>query len=675
MKVVKVALPVQINSLFDYLPGEFSPAKGSRVVVSFRRKNIVGVVIKTNCDSSLPKSKLKNINMCLDEIPLLSDFYLEFISWVSDYYHEPLGQVIAAALPSCLRKIDDISPMTDTCFRLAVNVKSKGLSKKQACLYHFMVNKCCSVSYWWLLTEGFRDKTISSLIQRGILVASDKTEDTIVSKQQILPSKVELNEEQKNAVHRVTNNYNYSTFLLDGVTGSGKTQVYLEIIADVLVSGRQVLVLLPEIGLTPQTLKRFRAKFDVKIVVIHSKLTELERHAAWMLANSGEADLVIGTRSAIFTPMPKLGLIVVDEEHDNSFKQQSGLRYSARDCAIMRAKRSDINIVLGSATPSLESYYNVNQSRYEYLKLSQRAGGATMPKIKIVDLRGRRLQFALAEQSLQAIKKHTQMGNQVLLFLNRRGFCPVIFCHDCGWTAKCTRCDTNYTYHKDKHKLICHLCNSQKSLCKKCPSCDSEKLHEVGIGTEKLALGMQELFPECNVSRIDRDTTGGQNTFDEAMDSAYSGTNQILVGTQMLAKGHHLPKLTLVVVVDSDGALHSSDFRAVERLVQTVVQVSGRAGRESLAGEVIIQTHFPENKFLQCVTGHNYTEFVKLSLHDRSQASLPPYGVLALLSAEALFEKQALEFLTSLKFSIPQLNLAGVSLVGPMLAAQQKKVG
>jgi primosomal protein N' (replication factor Y) (superfamily II helicase) len=674
LRTIKVAIPVHVNGLFDYLPGVEIPSIGSRVLVPFGRRSLVGIVIDNNSQSNLQRSKLKEIVACMDKSPILTGKDVDCVVWASSYYHEPIGLVAATFVPSLLRQADSAGKVEVKHYALNKDASCKGLSKKQQELYKLLANKKQAISYWDILSSGFRDKTVSALVAANIIEPVVNTACCDLSSK-ILPSKVDLNLEQRAAVENILESNNYSTFLLEGITGSGKTQVYLETIAAAIAAGGQALVLLPEIGLTPQTLRRFQDKFDLKIAVIHSRLTEIERLSAWMQAYTGEARLVIGTRSAVFTPMPDLKIIVVDEEHDLSFKQQSGFRYSARDIAVVRAKTLDIKIILGSATPALESYNNVAVGRYKSLQLTHRAGGANLPDISLIDMRGKKLKYGLSENLIKAIERHIKNECQVLLFLNRRGYSPVLFCHNCGWSAECKRCDSNYTYYKDKNSLSCHRCNSRRSAPSQCGKCNSDSLCDVGVGTEKLEAGLKEIFPEVQITRVDRDVVSASNPLEVVLDDAYQGKSQILVGTQMLAKGHHLPKLTLVAVIDADGALYSSDFRATEKLMQTVVQVAGRSGREDIKGEVMIQTHLPDNRFLQSALHEGYSKYVTLALAERAQASLPPYASLALLNAEAMDAGLPIDFLAMVREKASAYISPGIAVLGPMAAALPKKSG
>lgn len=674
MRTIKVAIPVHVNGLFDYLPGADIPSIGSRVLVPFGRRKLVGLVVDNDSQSNLQSAKLKEIIDCMDISPILSEKDIDCLMWASSYYHEPIGVVATTFMPSLLRQADSKGKLDRSYYGLNKDAICKGLSKKQQELYEIFDQHKKGISYWDILSLGFRDKTVSALVAAKIIIPISSIACCDLSSK-IIPSNVDLNVEQKVAVENILESDGYSTFLLEGITGSGKTQVYLETIAATIAAGGQALVLLPEIGLTPQTLRRFQNKFDLKIAVLHSRLTEIERLSAWVQAYTGEARLVIGTRSAVFTPMPNLKIIVVDEEHDLSFKQQSGFRYSARDIAVVRAKMLDIKVVLGSATPALESYNNVALGRYKCLKLKNRAGGANLPDISLIDMRGKKLKYGLSEKLIKAIDRHIKDECQVLLFLNRRGFSPVLFCHNCGWSAECGRCDSNYTYYKDKNIISCHRCGSQRRAPSQCGKCNSDTLIDVGVGTEKLESGLRELFPEVQITRVDRDVISANNPLEVVLEDAYEGKSQILVGTQMLAKGHHLPKLTLVAVIDADGALYSSDFRATEKLMQTVVQVSGRSGREDIKGEVMIQTHLPDNRFLQCALHEGYSKYVTLALAERAQASLPPYASLALLNAEALDSRMPVDFLAQVRERSSEYISPGVTILGPMAAVLPKKSG
>lgn len=674
-KLIKVGLPVHINELFDYLLTDIIPPLGARVVVPFGKRTLVGVVLDFADESQLPVAKLKTVLSCLDREALISSIDIKLVFWASNYYHEPIGIVVSNLFPVYLRANNNIDAVANNYYMIddASGVKRLKKSPQQDNLYAFISQFQQGVSHWQLLYNGYKDSSINALLQKKHIKKVSFLKDYRGNK--CKPSAITLNVEQNTAIAAIDAVQNHQVFLLEGITGSGKTQVYLEVIAKVLAAGKQALVMLPEIGLTPQILQCFKARFDVNIVALHSKLSEVARFAAWMQVVSGEARLVIGTRLSVFTPIPDLGIIIIDEEHDASFKQQTGFRYSARDLAIVKAKMSDVRVVLGTATPSLESYYNAEKERYSRLKLLNRAGGANLPKVSLVDMRNKKLAHGLSPAVITAIGRHLAQDCQVLLFLNRRGYSPVVLCHSCGWSAKCPRCETNYTYHKGRNMLYCHSCEAQKQALKRCVDCDSEEILQVGLGTERLEEGLLELFPDTLITRVDRDMVSRKVGVGELLQSAYTGKSQILVGTQMLAKGHHLPKLTLVAIIDADGALYSSDFRAIERLMQTIVQVAGRSGRAEIAGEVLIQTHFPDNHFLQCVVSSGYPSFIQSALAERAKSSMPPYAALALLTVEALELKVALDFLAEIRSKSDSFIFAGVQMLGPMTAAIPKRSG
>ena len=666
--LIQVAVAVRMHSLLDYQVDKSLPPIGGRVVVPFGKRQIVGIVMAHIAVSTLPTGKIKCITRVIDHQPILSATDCAFIQWASQYYHEPIGLVASAFLPSALRQVDS-NALTPRFYRLDPSISVKGLSSRQKALYALLEKG--SISHWGLLHAGFREATIQALIQSGCVQTSAEISKATLSNTPDTP--LILNTAQQCAVDKIRQSIGFAAFLLDGVTGSGKTQVYIEAISAVIAAGKQALVLLPEIGLTPQTVARFQSYCGHQVAVMHSRLSDVERTTAWMLAHTGEAPLVIGTRSALFASIPRLGIMVVDEEHDSSFKQQSGFRYSARDLAVIRAKKVDIPVVLGSATPALESIYNAKMGRYTHLVLSERAGGAVMPKVELVDLRGQSLEHGLAPRVIRAIGNHLAKQQQVLLFLNRRGYAPVWLCHSCGWSASCTRCDSHFTYYKDKQILRCHKCQAQKKVPVVCEKCGGETLCDVGMGTEKLADGLASLFPDVPITRVDRDSISAAEPLEKVLASAYAGVPQILVGTQMLAKGHHLPDISLVVILDADGALYSSDFRATEKMLQTVVQVAGRSGREAVVGSVLVQTHLPDNQYLQCATQSDYHRFSALAMTDRSQASMPPFASLALLHAEALVLDKALQFLQMVCQEVP--SIPGVTLLGPMRAILPKKSG
>jgi primosomal protein N' (replication factor Y) len=463
--------------------------------------------------------------------------------------------------------------------------------------------------------------------------------------------------------------------LLEGVTGSGKTEVYLTLIEAVLDRGEQVLVLVPEIGLTPQLVDRFRRRLGVPLAVLHSGLSDRERLAAWQQARSGTAPIVIGTRSAIFTPLQRPGLLIVDEEHDASLKQQDGFRYSARDLAVWRARYLDVPVILGSATPSLESLYNVEQQRYTRLELPERTGSADLPAVEILNIRDQPLEHGLSMALMQRMRAHLDAAGQVLLFLNRRGFAPTLMCYDCDWVAECRRCDARMTWHQQDNRLHCHHCGSQRPVDTVCPACGGSELHPMGQGTERVEQALAEHFPDVERLRIDRDTTRRKGELKRLLARAQSGEARLLLGTQMLAKGHHFPNVTLVGILDADHGLFSTDFRASERMAQLIVQVAGRAGRHDRPGTVVIQTRHPDHPLLQLLARQGYPAFARAALAERKAAALPPLTAIALLRAEASTAGTAMQFLEQAHRVLASIGLEGVEVWGPVPATMERRGG
>ncbi|MCF7982699.1 MAG: primosomal protein N', partial [Pseudomonadales bacterium] len=461
--------------------------------------------------------------------------------------------------------------------------------------------------------------------------------------------------------------------------GSGKTEVYLQLIEKVLALGCSALVLVPEIGLTPQTVSRFKQRFNIPITLLHSGLSDQQRAHDWLHTAQEAKGIIIGTRSSVFTPIHQLGIIIVDEEHDLSFKQQDGLRYSARDVAVMRAHQENIPVILGSATPSLESLYNVQNNRYHHLHLPERAGNASLPSIELIDIRSRPLQDGFSQPLISAISEQLANGNQVLVFLNRRGFSPILICHECGWMAKCQRCDARLTLHLHPYQLHCHHCSAQKPVPKQCPECSHTELNPIGVGTERSEQALSALFPKTDILRIDRDTTRTKSAMQNLTDQIKVGVPCILVGTQMLAKGHHFPNVTLVAILEADAGFFSADFRSLERMGQLIIQVSGRAGRANKRGKVLIQTHHADHPLLNQLITQGYPAFARHILVERQQTGLPPYSHAVLIKAEAVKEQAPFEFLNLVQEITEQLittyQLTNIELFGPIPAVMYKRSG
>jgi primosomal protein N' (replication factor Y) (superfamily II helicase) len=483
----------------------------------------------------------------------------------------------------------------------------------------------------------------------------------------------ELTSDQHDVLDRIRRSgEGYATWLLHGVTGSGKTEVYLRLMESRLQTGLQTLMLVPEIGLTPQLVARLRGRFGDSLAVMHSGLNEKQRFEAWVRVRSGEAAIAVGTRSAVFAPLSRPGLIVVDEEHDPSYKQQQGFRYSARDLAVLRASRLKIPVLLASATPSLESWHHARSGRYRKLEMPNRVGSAGKPHLKVLDMNRHAARQGLSTPLITAMQKHLGEGHQILLFLNRRGFAPVLFCPQCRSTEQCPRCDANLTIHARAGRLRCHHCGTEKSLSWACVQCGNERL-AVGAGTQRVAEEIEALFPDARIARLDRDVTARRGALDAVLDDVHRGRTNILIGTQMLTKGHDFPNVTLVGVLNADQGLFGTDFRSDERLAQTILQVAGRAGRAEFNGEVLIQTHYPDHPLLISLLQQDYDTFAELALAERREAGWPPFAHLALWRAEAARRESAFAFLDRLKRTLEHYAGRRVQVMGPAPATIERR--
>ena len=685
--VLRVAVAVPMRRRFDYRPplsgmpiSAFVP--GVRVKVSFgSRVNGVAMVLALCDEESRSATELKPVSALLDSDPLITEPDLALLCWASDYYAHPIGEVIFSALPSLLRRGEPaerrgVEHWRMTCQGALQEPERLKRAPRQAALLRLLtehpeglsVTRINDVQAGWRPSmRKLAEKGWVQREERPALLMPDSGERSVA------PS---LNAEQRAALDSLGKGLGkFGVSLLDGVTGSGKTEVYLGLIAQVLARGEQALVLVPEIGLTPQLLERFRSRFAVPIAVLHSGLSDRERLDAWLAARDGDAAIVIGTRSAVFTPLARLGVIILDEEHDASFKQQDGFRYSARDVAVKRAHLEAIPVLLGSATPSLETLHNARQGRYSSLVLRKRAGNASQPDVAVLDVRKQPMNHGLSSALVNAMRRHIDAGGQVLLFLNRRGYAPTLLCHDCGWVAKCRRCDAHMTLFAGQKRLRCHHCGSERPADPACPDCASSALSPVGAGTERLEEALQDLFPDTGIVRIDRDTTRRKGAMQTLLDSVHAGHARILVGTQMLAKGHHFPDVTLVGMVDVDQGLFSADFRATERMAQLITQVAGRAGRAEKPGQVLIQTHHPDHPLLQLLLREGYGAFARAALEERQQANLPPFSYLALLRAEAVDADLPLRFLRQARELAEAMQMRGVQLLGPIPAPMERRAG
>ncbi len=652
----RVAVPVPLSRHFDYLPPldhTTTPTAGTRVLLPFGRGQRVGIFLELSSSTDVPLDKLKHITAVLDDEPCFDAPMLQLLQWAARYYVYPLGEVLGQATPTALREPEQKMARWVKAWRLtdAGRQAPTGATSRapvQTRLREQLRSTDCSDAL--ALAEcgkSWRD-AIKKLSEKGWVEETQLPAPPPLhseASEQPLP----LNDEQASAVEEIASSFaQFQAFLVDGVTGSGKTEVYLHLVQRCLEKGQQVLVLVPEIGLTPQLMARFNNRFSVPVVALHSGLADGARLQHWQWAQRGEARIIIGTRSAVFTPLPALGLIIVDEEHDSSFKQQDSFRYHGRDLALVRARAAKIPIVMGTATPSLETLNNAREGKYTHLKLRHRAGGASPPTIELLDIRRSQLHEGLSQRLLDAMQEPLSKGQQVLIFLNRRGFAPVLMCESCGEACDCRRCDAHMTWHRSDGQLHCHHCGGQRPLPHVCEHCQEPTLNQVGQGTQRIEDELRSQFPKHRVLRVDRDNTQRKGALEESLEKAHAGEADILVGTQMLAKGHHFPKVTLVGVLDMDGGLYRVDFRAAEVMGQTLVQVAGRAGRERDKGKVVIQTRLPDNPLLHTLIQGGYTPFADALLQDRRISLWPPYVRLAIVRAESTAPGAGLQLLESI---------------------------
>ena len=684
-EIIRVALDTPLRRTFDYLRDADSPAgmAGQRVRVPFGRREKIGFIVSIENQSEIDNAKLKRISSYIDHQPTFDPALLTLLRWAADYYHHPLGEVIATALPKLLR---EGAPLQERSFVWAITTAGRraleaGEGKRapqQRALLERLARDEAGVPEDELADwPRWRDHA-RSLREREWAERREREHASALPPVQpdgLATGVPEPTPDQQAALDTIiaSGDTGYRAWLLQGITGSGKTEVYLRLAERQLRAGRRVLILVPEIGLTPQLVGRFAKRFaGIPLAVLHSGLTDTQRLEAWRRSHDGSARLVLGTRSAVFAPIPDLGMIVVDEEHDASFKQQEGgFRYSARDLALVRAQQLDIPIVLGSATPSLESLHNVTLGRFHHLSLPRRAGNAQPPTLKLIDLRAEHVHAGLSTTAATTIEKHLADQGQVLVYINRRGYAPMLACTACGWVAPCLSCDAKLTVYRHAARLRCHHCGADRELPRQCPQC-GYAVKTVGQGTERIEESLAETFQGIGIARLDRDVVRRQDELEAVVSRITSGDARILVGTQMIAKGHDFPDVTLVVVLNADQGLFSTDFRAAERLAQTIVQVAGRAGRGDRRGEVLIQTEYPEHPLLRGLLEGGYEAFASAALAERESAAWPPFARLAALRASALQADWATDFLAAARRAAPKAN---VRLLGPAPAAMAKRAG
>jgi primosomal protein N' (replication factor Y) len=665
MSIIRVVLDVPLDILFDYIaPGVTKQHIGARVQVPFGRRLVTGVIVEVTSSSCVSEGKLKSAICIFSDVPPLPKALLDLFKFCSDYYHYPLGEVVMNGLPTRLRSTKPFVQKYQVASQFRITKKGhvadiasiSGRSFLKHRLFTLLKeSEVINVREIKQLSPG-APKVLKEFMKLGWVeeVLSTFTPPPETSLEFALTT------EQEGAVNDIVAEANqFNTWLLHGITGSGKTEVYLRLVALQLLKGRQTLVLIPEISLTPQLEVVFRARFPTTpIISLHSGLNTSERANGWLQALQGKAQIILGTRLAVFTPIPNLGLIIVDEEQDNSFKQQSGLCYSARDVAIFRAKYTNIPIILGSATPSLESYYNAINRRYRMLRLSSRAADkAVLPNVRCIDTRAVKVREGLSEPLIAALEKNLALNQQSLIFINRRGFAPVLMCKSCAWTATCARCTSRLVVHLQEKKLRCHYCGYKESISSVCPKCGSQDIAPFGHGTQRVEAALVARFPDAKILRIDRDSTRRKDAWKEILEDIYEQRVDILVGTQILAKGHNFPNLGLVGILNSDASLYSTDFRAAEYLFSQLMQVAGRAGRANIKGKVLIQTKFPGHPLYHALQRHNYEALAQTLLTERKVASFPPFAYQALLRAEAPQLAIALDFLASAAMSRPEGNV------------------
>lgn len=680
LSIIQVALPVPLYRHFDYQSPQPLPPIGSRVFVPFGKQQLLGVVVGHTQESEFDCAKLKIISRQLDAESLFNPTLWKLLLWSADYYRHPLGEVLHHALPVLLRQGEPAERKPIPCWQLNnhTEITESKLKRAPRQLQALELLRDGPLLAAELREQGIDTPVLKQLAAKDLILPFDlhlqarEWLDHLLLHENDAPY---LNTEQAAVLAAINHAHDQRPFLLEGVTGSGKTEVYLQLLRTVLMQGKQALVLVPEIGLTPQLLRRFRRRFHAPILTLHSGMNDRERLDTWLACKAGEAAILIGTRSAIFTPFKQLGLIIVDEEHDTSFKQQEGFRYHGRDLAIMRAQLEQVPIVLGSATPSLESLQNAMQGRYHHLQMTQRAGGAKAAQQHLLDVKNLPLQAGIAPQLLLLMDEQLAAGNQVMLFLNRRGYAPALLCHDCGWVAACPHCDAYYTWHQQDRRLHCHHCDHIRPVPTQCPECHSHNLVSSGVGTEQLAQFLEQRFPAYKTIRIDRDNTRRKGELESHLSAIRRHEYQILLGTQMLAKGHHFPDVTLVGILDVDGALFASDFRATERLAQLYVQVAGRAGRASKPGMVVLQSHHPEHLLLQDLLNNGYPHFARTCLQERQALSLPPFSYQAVLRADAPNREPVEHFMQRVAAICQHYGAPDLSLLGPLTPVMERRAG
>ena len=684
--LIDVLVPIPLLKRFSYkLPEEFKKKKlerGVRIKIPFGNRLLVGIFWNYSDPSRNNRSSYKFIKEVIDETSLLEKKLLNLAEWASRYYHYPLGEVITYFFPPSLRKGKKAKFKESTFWQVTekgdfIDLSGLGRAPNQRKGLELLREKG-DLSQHLLKAFGVSRVSLNNLHNKGLVKKLSQEQFPVYSPEIQYSYKKLLTSEQKEAVKTISGaKGDNKIFLLNGVTGSGKTEVYLRCIKELVQKGKQALVLIPEIGLAPQAENRFKELFGDRVASFHSAKNERERLDVWLGAQKGLYDIVIGTRSSVFIPMKKLGMIIVDEEHDVSFKQSDRFRYSARDVALYRAKLYKVPVLLASATPSIESMQNALKGKYKLLNLKERATGADLPTFFPLDLKGKLLKEGFSDELLEAVKVELKKKNQVLIFLNRRGYASSLICKSCGWVSCCNRCDAHMTVHSNPSQLHCHHCENKKPLPSACPSCLDREFESFGLGTERVESYLRKKFKNYPVLRIDSDTTRQKESFKNYLEIIAEGDPLILIGTQMLAKGHHFPNVTLVGILDADSGLFSADFRGSERVAQLITQVSGRAGREKKPGKVVLQTYCSEHPQMEELLKGNYGTFIEKIIEERASANVPPFSYQVKLQAESFNGLISKDFLNSCLEHINNSKLItkDIRLVGPLPSLMEKKSG
>jgi len=680
--LAQIVLDNPLRKLFDYqIPNDLHTqlTPGCRVLVPFGRRMLTGVFIGFTDNAQVPEHKLKQIKTVIDQAPLFNHEALQLIMWAAHYYHTALGCAVFTALPPALRKADTHGTLHESYISpLQADAEKLQRAPKQKAIFTWLLEQQPHAVTQSELQQTFPKSrsAIQCLIEKGYI----KNETRALPPQSQHPidsHSLNLTPAQNSISQALLSRLNnFNPCLLEGVTGSGKTEIYFSLIEKVLqTAASQVLILVPEIGLTPQLQLRLQKHFSTEIGLLHSNITETTRYKTWLKISRGDIRVVLGTRLAVFTPMPQLKMIIVDEEHDPSFKQQEGFLYHARDVAIYRAKQNNIPIILGSATPSFESLHNVSTQKYHHLQLTERVFSDQLPSIHVSDMRAQSAGQILSRPLVDAMQRHLSQDKQVILFLNRRGYAPALYCHDCGWVAKCPRCDSNMTYHSTHNKLICHHCDYHMPKSSICGECQSSNVALLGHGTQRVEEMLEQAFPNYAHIRLDRDSTRHKGSMETILDDIHQHKYQIIIGTQILSKGHDFPDVTLVGVLDIDYGIYSHDFRAMERSAQLLMQVAGRAGRRNVRGEVFVQTHNPDHPLLTTLIQKDYTSFAQQALSSRKEYQLPPYVYHIILRARAGHPEAVQAFLIQAKNSAHTIFPKEIKIQGPIIPAMEKKAG